>query len=355
MNNMNLNNIAGKRTTTDYKLIFHSPLIKSFSSRNNEEDDVLNKIVYHYTSPSAFLSIIQSQTLRFTDIRYLNDKSEGIYFVKLLLDFMDSYRNEYPLFNEVINKLLKGNDFAQIKELETTSISYSTIRYHPYKNGRLFVFCACNETDSLNMWNYYVNNGSYQGYNIGLRISDLLQAFDVPSESRADAFTVYYGNVLYEKNVQFAEIKRLADSIEFGLTNPTNSSFRHGDYSFEQAQLALYYYIYSRGPFYKHKKFKSEEEFRFVIEIDDGRIPRNKKEAQKYEGPYNRKMEQGFCSKQGLIVPYLTASFPKQAISRITIAPMVEFDIAKESVRELLANSEIGNVKIYKSLIPIRF
>ena len=104
MNNMNLNNIAGKRTTTDYKLIFHSPLIKSFSSRNNEEDDVLNKIVYHYTSPSAFLSIIQSQTLRFTDIRYLNDKSEGIYFVKLLLDFMDSYRNEYPLFNEVINQ-----------------------------------------------------------------------------------------------------------------------------------------------------------------------------------------------------------------------------------------------------------
>ena len=90
------------------------------------------------------------------------------------------------------------------------------------------------------MWNYYVNNGSYQGYNIGLRISDLLQAFDVPSESRADAFTVYYGNVLYEKNVQFAEIKRLADSIEFGLTNPTNSSFRHGDYSFEQAQLALF-------------------------------------------------------------------------------------------------------------------
>lgn len=123
MNNMNLNNIAGKRTTTDYKLIFHSPLIKSFSSRNNEEDDFLNKIVYHYTSPSAFLSIIQSQTLRFTDIRYLNDKSEGIYFVKLLLDFMDSYRNEYPLFNEVINKLLKGNDFAQIKELETTSIT----------------------------------------------------------------------------------------------------------------------------------------------------------------------------------------------------------------------------------------
>ena len=71
------------------KYDFNSFLIKSVHSTSqgfstvggdNEQED----IVYHYTSPDAFLSIIQNQAVRFTDIRYLNDKTEGIYFVKLL-------------------------------------------------------------------------------------------------------------------------------------------------------------------------------------------------------------------------------------------------------------------------------
>ena len=53
---------------------------------------------YHYTSPEAFLSIIRSKTLRFSDIRYMNDKTESIYFLKVLLDFMDEdgHRQQYP-------------------------------------------------------------------------------------------------------------------------------------------------------------------------------------------------------------------------------------------------------------------
>ena len=57
------------------KYEFNSFLIKSamptnqgfaMAGSNIEQED----IVYHYTSPDAFLSIIQHQTIRFTDIRY---------------------------------------------------------------------------------------------------------------------------------------------------------------------------------------------------------------------------------------------------------------------------------------------
>ena len=149
--------MASFNTTRKNERLFNSPLIKRFSPGSVDDEVSSNEIVYHYTSPEAFLSIIRSHTLRFTDIHYLNDKSEGIYFTKLLLDFMDEYHDK------------------------------------------------------------------------------------------------------------------------------------------------------------------------------------------------------GFCCKQGLIVPYLSISFPEKSIYRITLAPMLEFDIAKSSIRELLSMSGIEKVRVDKSSIPIRF
>ena len=334
---------------------FNSFLIKSFSSDTPSPSDVNENVVYHYTSPDAFLSIMQHQTLRFTDIRYLNDRSEGIYFVKLLLDFMDKNKTKYPHFNEVVNKLLQGNDLNKIRNLETTNIIFDDIPGMPYKRERTFVFCSCGESDSLNMWNYYVNNGSYQGYNIGFRVSELLKAFDTPKENQIDSFIVHYGKVLYSEKEHNAEIERLADGMESGITFHSSDGNGVTERDFQYAQLRLRRYIDSLGAFYKHPKFKSEEEFRVIIEIADDMVPRTENDSKKYYGEYNQKMKQGFCSKQGLIVPFLTVSFPSTAIYRVTVAPMIEYDIAKKSIRELLETLNIKGVKIYKSTVPIRF
>ena len=181
---------------------FKSGFIQKFSPEDQSGDHIsLN--AYHYTSPEAFLSIIQNHSIRFTDIRYMNDRAEGIYFVKLLLDFVEKNRGNYPHFEEVINQLLKGNDLEKIQTLATTEIQYE--------------------------------------------------------------------------------------------------------------------------------------------------------DPQKYVGVHNQKLLEGFCTKHGLIVPFLNVSFSKEAIQRITIAPMVEYEIAKKSIRELLECQQIKNVQIRKSTIPIRF
>lgn len=337
------------------KYEFNSFLIKSamptnqglaMAGSNIEQEDV----VYHYTSPDAFLSIIQHQTIRFTDIRYLNDRAEGIYFVKLLLDFVGKSAGKYPLFEETINQLLKGNDWARIQNLETTEVLYNEIPRMPYKADRVFVFCACAEPDLLNMWNYYVNNGAYQGYNIGLRIKELLRTFDTPDQNTIDAFQVYYGNVLYDEKRQMAEIHMLAKDIEHRIeTTPEKES------AIKHAQLHLRSYINAQGAFYKHPKFKAENEFRIIIAISDGRIPRDGKKTNIFVGENNKKLVEGFCTKRGLIVPFLTVALPSEAISRVTVAPMVEFDIAKQSIRELFDVNGQGRPPIYKSSIPIRF
>ena len=325
---------------------FKSGFIQKFSPEDQSGDHIsLN--AYHYTSPEAFLSIIQNHSIRFTDIRYMNDRAEGIYFVKLLLDFVEKNRGNYPHFEEVINQLLKGNDLEKIRTLATTEIQYEEIPRLPYHPNRVFVFCTCTEVDSLNMWNYYTNTGVYQGYNIGFRLFDLLRSFDTPSSKVLDPILVHYGKVLYEEKKQFEEITRLAEEIEIKASKSPNALKRE--------QIHLRMYIDSKGAFFKHPKFKSEQEFRIIVEMPEAKIPRQKDDPKKYVGVHNQELWEGFCTKHGLIVPFLNVSFSKEAIQRITIAPMVEYEIAKKSIRELLECQRIKNVQIYKSTIPIRF
>lgn len=71
---------------------FNSFMIKSFRTDDESVIKGTKKIRYHYTSPSAFLSIIDKRQIRFTDIRYLNDKSEGVYLIKLIINFLKNIR-----------------------------------------------------------------------------------------------------------------------------------------------------------------------------------------------------------------------------------------------------------------------
>ena len=104
---------------------FKSGFIQKFSPEDQSGDHIsLN--AYHYTSPEAFLSIIQNHSIRFTDIRYMNDRAEGIYFVKLLLDFVEKNRGNYPHFEEVT--LTPKELFSNIQNLSQSRNSASSLR-----------------------------------------------------------------------------------------------------------------------------------------------------------------------------------------------------------------------------------
>ena len=67
---------------------------------------------------------------------------------------------------------------------------------------------------------------------------------------------------------------------------------------------------------------------------------------------------EGFCCKQGLIVPYLQMALPEQSIDDVTVAPIMEYELAKRGVQELLHAAQVADedgVAVYRSNIPIRF
>lgn len=185
---------------------FNSIFIREFRPGGIFESDEV-KNVYHYASMETFLSIIKNQSIRFSDVRFMNDKSESIFFVKRLLEFQDEYTNTYPLFSEVINELLKGNDYDAIKKLSVTNIKYCDFPNIRRPEQRNFIFCTSINPDSLNMWNYYASGGTYTGCSIGLSVDSLLKTFDTPVPNTSDPFSVYYGKVLYAKNDNLKQLR----------------------------------------------------------------------------------------------------------------------------------------------------
>lgn len=328
---------------------FNSLAIQRF--RTNDDSIIKDEgIKYHYTSPDAFLSIVNNKSLRFTDIRYMNDKSEKIYFIKILLDYLQENKGRFPNAEAVVNELLKENDRQSIQNLETSSIKFLEIKGFPYTTPRAFVLCTCNDADALNMWNYYVQNGFYRGFSIGFKIQNLIKAFDTPKKSTMDPFLVFYGDVLYSPKKQKQEIANLLRKIDKYVSKSTDN--RINEIRFKFAMLNLRNYIDTCGAFYKSSKFAQEKEYRIVVDISQERLD---SEKDRFYGVRNKKLKEDYCTKNGLIVPYLNVEIPEDAISRVYLSPMAEYEILHDSVKGLLKKNGFENFRIYKSKIPIRF
>ena len=333
--------------------LFKSCFINEFQP-GNQIHEIENTVVYHYTGANALLSILENGYVRFSDIRYMNDRSETVFFIKRLIEFIAENGEQYPFFRDAVNELLAENDYGQILDLNTDKVKFRDFPGLKMKPQRTFIFCTCNEPDSLNMWNYYASNGTYTGYNIGFSVKNFLKTFDVEQSKEMDSFIVYYGDVLYSPKQQFGAIDSFAQTIEnFSIYNNSEQSrFR--------AAVSIHQYIETRGPFFKNNSFKSENEYRFLFSIAEDRIPHSEKEAEKYFGRYYKKLCEDFCERRGLIVPYMQVAIPENSISRITMSPIREYEIAKSSIKELLKVKGIMStakteVPIYKSRIPIRF
>ena len=303
---------------------------------------------YHYTSPTAFHAIIKDGFVRFSDIRYMNDKSETVYAVKVILEYLNEHPGEYLFVREALDLLIGQNNYSDILELRVTNLPFNDIPKFKYMETRNFLFCMSTEKDSLNMWNYYVQNGRYEGFNIGFNLSELIRTFDTSSEKELEGFSVYYGKVLYKKDKQYEVVKEILERIEKMKNHGINPILPF-------AAMTLRNEIESKGLFIKHPEFSSEHEYRIVVHIAEERIPHTEEDAKKYFGENNKLIVEDFCVKNGLIVPFLKVKIPSASITKVTISPIAEFELASKSAAEFLRIKGFNKADVVPSKIPIRF
>lgn len=247
------------------------------------------KNIYHYTSSEALQQILVNNKvkLHFTSVNFLNDKQEG---------FIENY-NE--LIDEEIEKLLSDiiNEY------------------------NFYICCFSEKNDELSLWNYYLKNDTYNGYNIGFT--------DINYESIKKLLTGDNQN----KNFDILKVTYDIEDYKSNVNNIVNDiKANNGNI---QLLLKHLYMLMVIGN--KNKCFSHEKEVRIILRVKkDKDIPKFK------------------CS-HGVIVPYHEVYFSHKIIDSITVSPIMDYDLASKGLRMFLDNNGFKDVKIKESQIPVRW
>lgn len=319
--------------------------IRSF----HPDKDSLNKgrslITYHYTSPVGAKEILGSHSIRFTDCQFLNDKSEYIHIHKPLMQALEEIQEE--LFDDSIPDMIHNlfNDNYETERLVVTPRSDMNpkLNFHLIKE-RYYVFCTSMQKDALNMWNYYVKGGNYQGYNLGIAINSVLKSFyDLKSEN----VELLYGEVLYKEPEQIRFLKEGILNIDKLLNKELDgvNDVQWQDELYEEAKGRILDFLESARLFFKDEAFKGEEEFRFVLKLPTD-----------YTRKEDSVLRVGYDVKGGIIVPHCTLHIEKTSFKSVTISPMLDKELAQKGLNRFLTDCKYKDkLEINQSSIPIRY
>lgn len=299
-------------------------LLKKIPKVKKILDDGSNKILYHYTKPEKLLSILESDTIRFSNALYLNDKEEVTYTYRLIVNLI----NEMPdlnleLFAEIKNYFFKkyknivDGDGNFLNKYEYYTISFST------------------EGDNLTLWNNYAKGQTYTGYNIGFCKKDLI------ADMERQGFHSVYGNIIYSKEVQLSVLKMIF--TKWNTQYEKLSKARKTQKNLEKKQDVMFELVDILSIislFFKNPHFKDEKEYRIIF--INNFLPSNYKQTKIFE-------------KNGLFIPYIEYKFLKKVVNSINIGPTLEENIFYTSTCRLLANFGYENKTINRSKIPLRY
>lgn len=308
------------------------PIVKCFDPAQKRRKMQLTKI-YHYTSPEGLKGILESNTLRFTDCQFLNDRSEFVYIRKSLEKAMEE------LGDQLDDRLVQAidqqfNDNYSTEQLVITTTDNPRVLEQGTRKFRTYVFCTSIDSDSLGMWNYYVKNGNYQGYNIGFTVNRLLECFE---NIKYEGIKIYYGQVTYLFDEQVEILKKLL--LEASQNVSKKDIEEISSESLEQLET---YRL-----FFKDRAFKNEREFRFVLSIPTDIVLEQ-----------HPAIRTGHQIRNGIMTPCCDIKIDKKnTINGIQISPIMEQGLARQGLIDFLNKNqyEIQKEKITQSDIPIRY
>ena len=302
-------------------------LRRKYQRKITHEEFSKFETIYHYTSPSALLEILKTGKLWFSDIAYVNDESESNYTYKMMGELLSI--NETNIEQEFY--------IAILTEVENrlTDKEPETLWGYTHKKG-FFIASFSNDRDNLSLWNYYTKNQNMAGYNIGFN-KNIIHKISRVVLGKSPYFV--WGNVLYDQNKQ----KTMLSDALLDYNKVFISALAEEKKNVIDSFLGLLFVL---SLFFKQEFFKSENEYRIVIDnyIDP---------IIKHDCAYENK----FREINGFFVPYIETSFEKEDIEGITISPTIRQEYYEKSVQRMLLNLEyfkaLKNVK--KSEIPLRY
>lgn len=280
--------------------------------------------LWHYTTGTSLLAIINSNQLYATQVSCLNDSTEIRYGTSLLREAFVSLQPEESL-REDERKLLAGL-IRNTTQAEAIPISAPS---------KWFVTCFSQQRDDLSQWRAY--SGGENGFAIGFTAGGLFRF-----GARYNLVRVSYDGDLHRK----LAIKIALATLQFfkeGLDKRADTAAQQWPSEFLSEWDMMLSYL---APMVKHPAFQSENEYRIMYELNLQDLPELK-----------------FIQKSSLMSRHLPLSFSSEfgespsvrlPIKEILVGPSRHKEISAVSVHTLLRQKGYDSVQVGVSAIPFQ-
>ena len=202
------------------------------------------EIVYHYCSLESFFNIINSSTIRLTNIAKSNDREEIRYSFDA---FEDTLRKSCKEFSQ------KYIDNTEMKKF-FDDIDYDSLVSRAVVNESLIYYVACfsSESDLLSQWRGYANDG--KGIAIGFYSRNFMLA--------KDSKNIKYDKITYDMKTAKLDLhNRIIDKLR--KANFKANNFLSISPYMDAINDIISEMVY-KAVFYKNPAFQEENEWRLV-------------------------------------------------------------------------------------------
>ena len=164
---------------------------------------------------------------------------------------------------------------------------------------------------------------------------------------------IQYGDVIYDKSDQ---VEICYDYLSNRISSIDLKANVDIEMTMQELIGKLGVFIDEKKYFFKASAYKDEKEYRFVIEdktiIEKNQLVENERAS---DGLFIKEFRLG---KSGIPTPYIAWDWGKYVpnlITQITLSPMMEYDLAKESLEQLFFECQHDGIEIIPSSIKARF
>lgn len=272
--------------------------------------------LFHYTSPVGLLGILKSRSVWATNIRFLNDRSEFSFALKLAREALQ----------ERVAKAKSGFDRALYTVLEE--------RFRVEGTSKVYVSSFSENSDQLSQWRAYCPPAG--GYAAGFRSKFLvsLGAKEAPHPDRI------LTRCVYEQDAHREVIDKVFEAIVQFAEESLHSKVEH-DRVFRECFKLFGRLLPLVAPALKDPSFEEEDEWRLIC------LP-SAFESQ----------ELRFREGRSTLVPFYEYSLGLRSgslpIEDLIIGPTPHPALAREATLDLLSSFRLASATVTSSVIPYR-
>ena len=275
----------------------------------------------HYCKIDILKEIIENGSLRFTDVRYLNDSTEFVEIIPWLKNVL--IEKEYEEAFRTL--LLEESVYDEIKNYIQSYVSYDadsqTYFAEPYRTYTCSLSC---NTDSLFMWNNYADG------NDGVCIV-FSNACDMFNQLNKDTGICNYsekldnniifnrGLVLYDIDIKKMCISSMMDALYDVYREAGDEALRYK----KTIQSTYKSIVNNMRCFFKNPDYKREEEYRFMLCVPERYLLNLNKEEE---------IKTGMFRRGRTLIPYIDMEICKESIDCIVVNPSIRLTDANELI-----------------------